>query len=81
MADRTHSDHTPYEPGKFDLAAPEPSKTSWIDGLPHAFTGWGPRTPDPADTKPPGGELHWQGDYDDHAHHVWRFDLRRHKHH
>lgn len=81
MADRTHSDHWPYEPGKFDFVQPEPMKSSWVDGLPQAFSGWGPQTPDPSDPNPPGGELQWQGEYDDHAHHVWRFDLRRHKHH
>lgn len=80
MADRTHSDHSAYEPGKFDLEAAT-ATPSWTDGLPHGFSGWGPQTPDPGDAKAPGGELQWQGEYDDHVHHVWRFDLRRHKHH
>jgi hypothetical protein len=75
MADKTHSD--PYNP-----YAPEPAlqQSTWTDGLPHAFTGWGPQTPDP-DAKPepaPAIDLVWKGGGDHRDHQVWSFDRRRH---
>lgn len=83
MADKTVSDRepAPYQPGNFDIGVDAPHKSTWTDGLPHDFKGWGPRTPDPENEPAPEGELHWHGEYDDHTHHVWRFDLRRHHHH
>jgi hypothetical protein len=79
----TLSEDNPYGPGNFDLAA-MPHKNTWTDGLPHDFRGWGPRTPDPAETRAspaPSGELVWSGGEDHHNHYVWRFDGRRHRHH
>jgi hypothetical protein len=63
-----------------------PPKTSWLDGLPHDFNGWGPQTPDPDDVHIAGAdfvpdtELTWRGDEDRNLH-VWRFDGRRHHSH
>ncbi len=76
MADKMH--HTPA-----DKAA---QKSSWLDGLPHDFSGWGPQTPDPEEARAgeiffvPENGLTWRGD-EDHNLHVWRFDGRRHHHH
>jgi hypothetical protein len=63
-------------------------KPSSLDGLPHDFNGWGPQTPDPDAPRGddrilmPEDALTWQGEADDHTHHVWRFDgRRRHNHH
>jgi hypothetical protein len=58
---------------------------SWVDGLPHGFTGWGPQTPDPDApdaTSQPQAALTWDGEEDRLNHHVWRFDGRgRRRHH
>lgn len=56
--------------------------SSWTDGLPHEFKGWGPQTPDPDEDQAapaPAGDLVWRGKDDD-KHFVWRFDMRRHHH-
>jgi hypothetical protein len=79
MANKTlHTDaDSPYAPGKFDLGAMQQHRSNWTDGFPHEFKGWGPQTPDPAQSDVPATELVWEAG-DDHAgHYVWRFDLRR----
>lgn len=65
MADTNRPDHSP----------------SWLDGLPHNFDGWGPKTPDAEvaeDTGHTGSDLTWTGDVDDRHHYVWTFQRARH---
>ena len=55
---------------------------SWLDGLPHNFSGWGPRTPDAESdeiVQPSEDELKWNGE-GDHRHYVWTFQRSRHHH-
>jgi hypothetical protein len=57
---------------------------SWIDGLPHNFSGWGPRTPDPEhpqDVIHTDEELMWNGEGEHRHHYVWNFQRSRHHHH
>lgn len=67
----------PYNPYAAD---PELHKSTWTDGFPHAFKGWGPQTPDPEEKPPssPAIDLVWKGRGDHHDHHVWSFERRRH---
>jgi hypothetical protein len=54
-------------------------KGSWIDGLPHNFDGWGPKTPDAEsadDVSHGDSDLTWSGDVDRH-HYVWTFQRAR----
>jgi hypothetical protein len=57
---------------------------SWLDGLPHNFEGWGPKTPDadaPDDTVHADSELTWTGEVDERDHHVWSFQRASRRHH
>jgi hypothetical protein len=71
MADKPHSnDHS----------------SSWLDGFPHDFNGWGPKTPDPELPQAdvillPDDRLSWSGEDHGSNLHVWRFDGRRRSHH
>lgn len=85
MAEKiTLTDDNLYGPGNFDLGASSHKNTTWTDGLPHDFRGWGPQTPDPdekASESTARHELLWRGEDDHHNHYVWHFDGRRHRHH
>jgi hypothetical protein len=78
--DRTNArDHDTPELEKANRASP-----SWLDGLPHNFDGWGPKTPDadaPDDMLPADSELTWTGEADDRHHHVWTFRRAGRRHH
>ncbi len=85
MADRTPSD-SPLASDRLDTKFNPYSggeHTSWTDGLPHDFKGWGPQTPDPSEPDPSvdvhlaDEGLRWDGE-ETHKHIVWRFDGRRH---
>lgn len=57
---------------------------SWLDGLPHNFDGWGPKTPDAdvvEDMLHADSELTWNGEVDDRDHHVWSFQRAGRRHH
>lgn len=81
MADSTHSDindqgNPPQSGGRDENHPP-----SWLDGLPHNFSGWGPRTPDGehVDQLLHGEDrLAWNGKGDHGSHYVWRFQRPRH---
>ena len=73
---RNHDDNT--QSGHAD------HKVSWLDGLPHNFDGWGPKTPDADVADDPihnNSELTWAGDTDDRDHIVWNFQRARRHHH
>lgn len=56
---------------------------SWIDGLPHNFDGWGPKTADAEaleDATETHPELTWAGETDG-RHYVWTFQRARPRHH
>lgn len=56
---------------------------SWIDGLPHNFNGWGPRTPDPdhpEEAVQADDHLTWNGEGEHRHHYVWNFQRSRHHH-
>jgi hypothetical protein len=82
MADKTPSD-SPLAADRLDSkfnAHAGDEHHSWTEGLPHDFTGWGPRTPDPSeDLHVADDGLHWAGE-ESHRHIVWSFD-RKHRHH
>ena len=82
MADPTRSDMRDYNPPEAGHRAAH-GQPSWIGGLPHNFSGWGPRTPDPEhpeDLVHTDEELVWNGEGERH-HYVWNFQRARHRHH
>ena len=92
MADKTSTIDIddPYSPADYDfgvLYGAAGHKTTWTDGLPHNFQGWGPQTPDPdapatdSGAFRPENSLTWAGEGDEHNHHVWHFDGRRRRQH
>ncbi len=74
--------------GHFDTTPDAAQKTSfkslsWLDGLPHDFDGWGPKTSDAEATHEvthTHSELTWAGEPDE-RHHVWTFQRSRRRHH
>lgn len=80
--DRTNLDD--HEPQLQAEHAADFQTPSWLDGLPHNFEGWGPKTPDadaPGDTVHLDSGLTWTGEVDERDHHVWSFQRAGRRHH